>query len=353
MVSQDLLRDLDAVARSLGRTPKLDKNGAVVPIGRMEGGEVIYVVWIGRGVGLFYNWGLTHAMTCGFPGCAFKSYKGIDNARRGWLQGPTRREGAWFPPAPRVAISTPGLPPPSPPSPTLRDDLEIPPEIRFCKPLIHDVTVDYPDAPPQLYEEFWDSDGEAGRIYEAEPPSSPSPPPSPLRIPWRDYIQAQGKSTASMSPTISSVSSFPLSSLLSDGTVSPYTIHTPLLTSPTFKPDGLGATTASPTGRQLQESPTSASAAAKHAAHAPAQPRNQQTSAPAPTHLRIVYVVVRGDYPGVYLSKDVTLEKLGVNPGMKIVRFDSLSRASWYFAQEFMANRVGTPILTDEGKHKS
>ncbi len=37
--------------------------------------------------------------------------------------------------------------------------------------------------------------------------------------------------------------------------------------------------------------------------------------------------------------------KLGANPGMKLVVFSSLSKASWYFAQSYMAGRVGVPVV--------
>lgn len=36
--------------------------------------------------------------------------------------------------------------------------------------------------------------------------------------------------------------------------------------------------------------------------------------------------------------------KLGTSPGMKLVRFESRSVAGMYFAQEYMAGRVGVPV---------
>ena len=56
MVSIDLLRDCDEVARSLGMTPRLDDQGLPIPIGPRESKGRIYVVGVGRGIGLFCNW---------------------------------------------------------------------------------------------------------------------------------------------------------------------------------------------------------------------------------------------------------------------------------------------------------
>lgn len=36
---------------------------------------------------------------------------------------------------------------------------------------------------------------------------------------------------------------------------------------------------------------------------------------------------------------------LGSRPGIKLVLFTSLSRAAWYFVQQYMAKKVGVPIL--------
>ena len=39
------------------------------------------------------------------------------------------------------------------------------------------------------------------------------------------------------------------------------------------------------------------------------------------------------------------MEMLGSRPGVKLVRFTSLTHASWYFVQEYMEGHVGVPVL--------
>ena len=54
---EELLQGFDNVAASLGPTPVYNEQQEIVPIGQPEGGRVlIYVVWVGRAVGLFHNW---------------------------------------------------------------------------------------------------------------------------------------------------------------------------------------------------------------------------------------------------------------------------------------------------------
>ena len=48
------------------------------------------------------------------------------------------------------------------------------------------------------------------------------------------------------------------------------------------------------------------------------------------------------------LHSNTALEMLGGKPGMKLVRFFSLSDACWYFVQEYMEDRVGVPVLQEE-----
>lgn len=54
-VAAEIIRDWDATAVSLGEMPKYDAQGLIIPVGKKEGRK-IYVVWVGRAVGLFYNW---------------------------------------------------------------------------------------------------------------------------------------------------------------------------------------------------------------------------------------------------------------------------------------------------------
>ncbi len=55
-MSRRLLKECDSLAHSLGVTPVFDRHGIIIAIGTMEGKGRVYVVWIGRAIGLFYNW---------------------------------------------------------------------------------------------------------------------------------------------------------------------------------------------------------------------------------------------------------------------------------------------------------
>ncbi|CDO73957.1 hypothetical protein BN946_scf185043.g5 [Trametes cinnabarina] len=388
MVSTSLLRDFDQTARSLGITPKTNEDGELIPVGLPEEKEHVYVVWVGRGIGLFYNWGLTLAMTCGFPGAAHKKYHSLESARQGWVQGPTRMWGTWQIPIPRVAIPTPGLPPepaaPSasaiphysslPASATLHDPL--PKEVQLTAAADSKITVDLRGADAlDSDNEYW---SEVDDLYNDQPdrpdqhtppPSTPSPPDSPTLL--QHQLPIPHSPAASSAPSISSVSSFPLSSMLSDGTVSPDAVYSPLPASPASSVSairselGFGArrppassTSASP----LRLASSTTAIPLRLASSISASPLRQaigkagrgasgdvtkaaDRSSASELKPRTFYVVVRGEYPGVYFSRDVALEKLGTRPGIKIVRFHSLSHASWYFTQEYMAHRVGVPVL--------
>lgn len=62
MISQQLHRDFDANAATLGLTPKLDREGRVIAIGVPEEPDLpdnkrrYYIVWIGRAIGIYHNW---------------------------------------------------------------------------------------------------------------------------------------------------------------------------------------------------------------------------------------------------------------------------------------------------------
>ncbi|KAI9069793.1 hypothetical protein FKP32DRAFT_1671081 [Trametes sanguinea] len=360
MPSQDLLRDFDAVATSLGVTPVLDQSGNPIPIGPQEGTDAIYVVWIGRGIGLFRNWGLTQAMVWGFSGCAYKKYHGLDNALTGWFQGPTRMQGQWRVPSPRRPLLTTEPPPPPPstntPAPPKALHDQLPREVQVSNSPTSGVHVALKPSTPDSDEEYWSyCDDTINDIEDAVPTSSPSPPPSPTlypaSTPSRDQIYSARAPITPPSPTISSVSSFPLSSLLSDGTISPRTIHTPLLASPASQPSSLKSVTSS-LARLTVASPASPSPLQRKPIHSErlnkAALMNSAGRAASTTGKadRDVFVVVRGDQPGIYFDRSTAIEVLGTKPGMKMVRFSSLSRASWYFVQEYMAGHVGVPVLT-------
>ncbi|KAI9068675.1 hypothetical protein FKP32DRAFT_1608771 [Trametes sanguinea] len=382
MVSTSLLRDFDQTAKSLGITPRMNEDGELVPIGVPEDKDFIYVVWVGRGIGLFYNWGLTLAMTCGFPGAAHKKYCGLES--QGWVQGPTWMGGTWRIPRPRVALPTPGLSPgpatfpasatlynPSLPASTALKDAaphasatsheRLPKEVQLTAAADANVAVELRGAEPlDSDEEYW---SEVDDLYDKVdgdmlPPSTPSPPDSPT-LQQRQLPLTHSPGTPS-SPSISSVSSFPLSSMLSDGTVSPNAVYSPLLASPASSVSAItselsmgarrpaaSSTSASPLRQVSSASASPLRQAIERAGHRARgdTAKTADTGARSELKRRTVYVVVRGDFPGVYFNRDVALEKLGTRPGIKIVRFHSLSRASWYFTQEYMAHRVGVPVL--------
>lgn len=54
-ISQELLLDYNNVAASIGITPRLGEDGMPIPFGEKDGRHV-YVVWVGRTVGIFNNW---------------------------------------------------------------------------------------------------------------------------------------------------------------------------------------------------------------------------------------------------------------------------------------------------------
>ncbi len=56
-LSNELIRDYDELAASLGTTPKYNSHGQIIPIGRPEGkSSWIYSVYIGRALGFYNNW---------------------------------------------------------------------------------------------------------------------------------------------------------------------------------------------------------------------------------------------------------------------------------------------------------
>ncbi len=57
MVSMKRIAEWDTFAASLGKTPRYDKQGQVIPIGKTEENRPrYYVVWHGRAIGIFCNW---------------------------------------------------------------------------------------------------------------------------------------------------------------------------------------------------------------------------------------------------------------------------------------------------------
>ncbi|KAL7285416.1 hypothetical protein ACG7TL_000512 [Trametes sanguinea] len=430
-LNRETIADWEEVAASLGDTPKFDEEGQVIPIGKPEEFKPrYYVVWRGRAVGIFLNWGLAQAMTAEVEGALFKKYSTLADARRGWEQGPQARRTqlSFNPGTPRSPANEEGS--------ASRDGSPVRESWRFevnNRPAIVRVQMPGIPAPTSHAAAPDDDDGDDDAKYWAHVPdfAEDAPPPSP-----------------SLS-AISSISSLTATSITT-GTVSPRTVRTPQLSSPDNTPAGSpvsrgrdlpaappppaartptrstsmsrtiscriktsseprpikistllkadkGSHDSQPTtvppiktsrsdqdplGRMPPSTPikTSPSASKKRAVGVfPELPRPTPSAAttalptkgkgvaasssptrlsptrqasepfqPSPVEVqpeKEAFVVVRGDRPGIYFDRTTALLMLGTRPGMKLVRFRSIKKASWYFVQEYMAGRVGVPVV--------
>ncbi|TFK81529.1 hypothetical protein K466DRAFT_604429 [Polyporus arcularius HHB13444] len=375
-IPNDTIRDYDELAAALGTTPKYNRAGEIIPIGRPEGQSAgTYAVYIGRGIGFYNNWGLCNAMTAGFPGACHKKYRSLEEARMAWEQGPVELRGKWRVPAPRPPLRTPGFEVdkeqmyvPAPPPP--RREVEVSPPSPLPLPASVSAlpgAMDSLDEEERMWQEAAWPDDAAHSDDDAQAPS------------------------ISLSRTISSVSSLSLSSTpaLTAGTISPRLIATPALPVAAFPPQATPKITtrtlscpivdksqsvrpirrrhdsnatatppASPTkhsvgaSRPLSTSPTkklpqpaNASASSSRQAHTRTPRYTLERDVVAVPKPKEMFVVVRGDRPGIYFDRNTAFVKLGVNPGMKLVVFSLLSKASWYFVQCYMAGKVGVPVV--------
>ncbi|KAH9895785.1 hypothetical protein C8Q73DRAFT_745016 [Cubamyces lactineus] len=351
--SPGLLHDYDACAQSIGVTPRLGQDGLPIPIGEQQDRGDVYVVWVRRGIRLFYNccnvMGLTHVMVCGFSGAAHKWYSSLKAALQGWVEGPTKMADTWRVPAPRAPILTEQTKPiskqaqSSSPQPLH----SLPPEISHyhygCTSLgrstQHNVWDDGADTAAPVNDHGHDNDDNDGgsssnkwNYYydEKEPPVTPSPPSSPT-------LQQNISSDGNLS--FSSEESVQFTTMLTDGTISPHTINTPLFSSP---------------------STSSSTFSSPHAAH-PSSPLLPVFRQPFPTSPLIrkritgkrlerlarinalstkdrkCYDIVCGNCPGVYFTIHMALEMLGRKPGINP-----------YFVQEYMEDCMGTPVFQDD-----
>ncbi|KAH9855409.1 hypothetical protein C2E23DRAFT_882795 [Lenzites betulinus] len=331
----------DAIAACIGPTPRLDEHGHIVPIGKTERKVRYYVVWSGRAVGIFMNWGLVSAMTSGYKGATYKKYTTLEDARVGWEEGPTLWKGKWHPPAPRPPMAAPGAHDPVMPAYTPSRDQS---------PVRDPSSYKYQSPPDRIQISLPQGEAESPPTDEEyDGDADPHCPPSP------------------------SLSSAPfLSGSLTPGTLSPWTVRTPNIPTPSLAamsihsphtsrsppvleqpPVKLNARdTARRTGTHGKalgapsegDAPSRGVAAFSHASKTAFKPDGVKVPAP-----KQVFVVVRGDYPGLYLDRNTAMIMLGTNPGMKLVVFDSRSTAAWYFVQEYMAGRVGKPVIVIDG----
>ncbi|KAH9899135.1 hypothetical protein C8Q73DRAFT_787057 [Cubamyces lactineus] len=310
-IDQAVLDDFDSLAVALGSTPKFNNQNEIIPIGARDPRGKVYVVWIGRGIGLFYNWGLTGAMVKGFPGAMYKSFHSLEDARRGWYGGP-RSVSDWTPPAPRPAVLTPTSKQREPEA-----QLHIPTPIH-PPPLVHvrlpaDVAVESDSSDDDI--------GDDSKLSGHRAPHSASVP----------SLLTPGTVSAATIPTPPSEASTP----------SKPTKARPLKVTMTAK-GFWGAKPASPASKRVATS-------SRTTADPPA---TTGRDSPELSYDRVrvrkgeyVFVVLRGDLPGIYFDRTTALVSAGCRPGMKIVPFKSLSRAAWFFTQQSTKHRVGVPVV--------
>ncbi|OJT12472.1 hypothetical protein TRAPUB_10980 [Trametes pubescens] len=423
----------DEYAAALGPTPYFDEFGNVVPIGKPEGKVRYYVVWVGRAIGIYMNWGIVSTLTCEYSGATFKKYTTLKDARLGWEQGPVSWNGKWEPPRePREACKS-------------CKSVAAPPVDVPTMPAYVPSRDQSPVRDPSSYK-FHTS---PQRIPISLPREEAEPPSSDEELYW-----AEDDPFVPPSPSLSSASF--ISGSLTPGTLSPGSVRTPLIPTPSLaamsissprtsgdaaglqqpgtssaqRPLGLrresitrsiscgpsqrrepspvkrstrptagtpsrtavtaaaspaagvpsrGAATAaaSPTASApslAAGAPSRPAGAPSRPAGAPSRPAGAPSRAAATTAAspvagasssradkklfepdvvkvraaKEVYVVVRGDYPGVYLDRNTAMVKLGTSPGMKLTRFTSRSVAGWYFTQQYMAGQVGVPVVVVE-----
>ncbi len=244
--------------------------------------------------------GLVNCMVGGFNGHAQKRYRNLAKARQAWEEGPTRWSGTWTTPAPRRAIPTPGLTPRA--QPRLRQEWTAADLARDTAPIAME-----PNRPVAVYPSLVSAAGvtDSDVCSDTEPeddhdtaPRSPSP--------LSDYTIA--------SPT--SVSS---------GTLSPRTIYTlslppSLLNTPVSRRVSITRTLScggdakldSPIkrGSASRSSPGVSHNVAATSGRSQLLSRHSEDMRFAPTTIAVtpskhVFVVVRGDEPGVYFDRYV------------------------------------------------
>lgn len=81
--SRKKMKECDDLARGLSVTPKFDDDGQIIPIGAPESKGRVYVIFMGRAVGLFYNW---YAFLSIVRIVALTHYKGPREIYGQWIQ---------------------------------------------------------------------------------------------------------------------------------------------------------------------------------------------------------------------------------------------------------------------------
>ncbi|KAH9846590.1 hypothetical protein C2E23DRAFT_863884 [Lenzites betulinus] len=331
-VDPELIKDWDTLAASIGKTPKLDQEGEIVSIGATGPKGKTYVVWVGRAVGLFKNWGLTSAMVTAFPGAIYKSFKTCEEARAAWYEGPTKHLPGWKPPPPRSARPTPQSHAAAKQSEAQAEEGAL-----TASPLVTATDV-HVLLPPQAMEDpEADADVDDAFLPCATTPSRTSSISSVSSISeWSDTVDE----TMRPRPSVLTADTLSLYSALSPA-MSELNLHG--LSPSTPRRAKHGARSPSP-----PPSPTTPASMRRLTRKRQAQGSRDMQPEPKGVHVRkgdVVFVVIRGDRPGIYFDRTSALLNAGWNPGMKIVAFTSLSQAAWYFVQKYMQQKVGVPVI--------
>ncbi|RDX40785.1 hypothetical protein OH76DRAFT_1490000 [Lentinus brumalis] len=313
------IKYFNEVALGIGPTPIYDDNGILIPIGQPEGKGKrckVYVVWRGRCIGIFFSWGTVVCMIGGYRNNAFKSYKTLEEAYAGWVNGPGHAPGhSWTAPAIRDPIFTHpelyGVPTPLNSTPATFNTSPAPPSPRSS-----------PSPAPSS-----PSSSASSSTFVSAPSSPANSPPRKLAptsqydpVNW-DAMSRIGSSTPSNTHSIA----LPASSRVRRPVPPPL------------------STASGSRSKSTQDVPKSSDT-----------PRTNTRSLATTTTSSIVvsegraYAVVRGDVPGVYLDKSTAYLLAGNHPGRCVKVFKTLRAAQDFYDDEELEGRVGVPVLPEE-----
>ncbi len=215
-------------------------------------------------------------MVAGVSGACYKKYRNLEEARAGWYSGPNSFNGRWIAPQPR------------PPMQTVRDSVthrgEPASPQSFAR--LHEV--------PDLDAEYPDEERHVGPVADPDPVYVHVPP---------DFEQPDVG--AEEGPEIfvpSSPTTAPLfSSVLTDATLSPRPIETPQLPSNTLLFTQTLPVSSTPVHASYTHAAATSSKARRSTAgylHTDEAIETVEVSKP-----KEIFVVVRGDHPGVYFDR--------------------------------------------------
>ncbi|TFK85715.1 hypothetical protein K466DRAFT_600924 [Polyporus arcularius HHB13444] len=294
-------------ARAIGATPAYEEDGTLVVFGDRDDDDS-YTVWEGRCRGVFMGWGLTHAMVDGYPGAAFKRFDSIEDARKAFINGPPWEENWQVPDPCAPMVTAPAVSRRTPSSSRLAT--------RSTSTSATYVSAQGTPSAPQIAAQPPAADSGSKNI---NCPSSPLPtPPSAShgQVRTGSRVVAYNQPTFVPLPTPQTQARIPLR---------PSAVPTDDVRSKT--------------GTMLLPSST---------------PRTSTSSIPTTSTSSIMvedgrtYVVVRGDYPGVYIDKLTAFAKAGKHPGVMVRACPSYAQAEKYYARAEARGEVGVPVFKHE-----